>query len=148
MSNNNKKQEPSSPDFNDEFIHYGLGEFTTRIKKRLNDTVNALKEKSTEKQSLAEPQSLDDIDTNNSENRAWQLDFLSSRGEPKGCAQNAFLIFENDGEIPSFSFSVNVWYLFLSGTMSLILSSMVIRSNISSFLNLYFTGESLLLYKH
>lgn len=92
----NKKEKQSSPDFNDEFIHYGLDEFTKRIKKRLNDAGDALKEKSTKKQSISEPQSLDDIDINDSESRAWQLDFLSSRGEPKGCAQNAFLIFEND----------------------------------------------------
>ena len=91
-----KKEEQSSPDFNDEFIHYGLDEFTIRIKSRLNNAVDAQKEVIEEQQTSNEPVYLDDIGAVPGDNRGWQMDFLSSRGEPKGCAQNAFLIFEND----------------------------------------------------
>jgi putative DNA primase/helicase len=92
----NKKQEPSSPDFNDEFIHYGLDKFTVRLKKRLNDAAEALKQSNNEQQTLSEQAPIDDNIPDYIDNRGWQMDFLKSRGEPKGCAQNAFLIFEND----------------------------------------------------
>jgi len=92
----NKKEEQSSPDFNDEFIHYGLTDFSVRLKKRLNDAVDALKEKTEQEQPPIEPTYQDSEQNEELDNRGWQMDFLTSRGEPKGCAQNAFLIFEND----------------------------------------------------
>lgn len=94
----NDKNTTGSPDFNDEFIHYGLTEFTSRLKERLNKGAEDLK--TAENLKAKEKISQQPIpDSNNQDippNDSWKLNFLTGRDGPKGCAQNACLIFEND----------------------------------------------------
>jgi len=94
--------QPSSPDFNDEYIEYGLTEFSSRIRKRLEA---AKKENEPKKQ--AKSKTKDEIKTPGfdelsppeelgQQTDGWELRFLRGRDGPKGCAQNVSLIFDND----------------------------------------------------
>lgn len=93
--------QPSSPDFNDEYLKYGLKAFAARLKKRLK---LAKKENEPKKQSKApvieeiKAPGFDELSPpeEHGQTDGWQLRFLMGRDGPKGCAQNASLIFEND----------------------------------------------------
>ena len=94
------KKPISSPDFNDEYLKYGLDEFAKRLRQRLKKAVethsNSKKQK-TKKKKLIEPPTLDELPgEKDQQTDSWRLLFLSGRDGPKGCAQNATLIFEND----------------------------------------------------
>lgn len=92
----------SSPDFNDEYLKYGLSIFSSRLRKRLEI---AKKEAQPKKQSI--PSSKKEIkapgfdelsppEEHGQQTDGWQIRFLMGRDGPKGCAQNVCLIFEND----------------------------------------------------
>lgn len=97
MTNKNKT---SSPDFNDEYLKYGLDKFAKRLRERLknaSETQNKSKEQKDKKKKIIKPPNLDELSPeNNDQTDGWQLLFLKGRDGPKGCAYNASLIFEND----------------------------------------------------
>lgn len=94
------KKEISSPDFNDEYLKYGLNKFSKRLRKRLKkaaETQSNSKEQKTKKKKVIKPPNLDELPgEKNKQTDGWQLLFLMGRDGAKGCAQNATLIFEND----------------------------------------------------
>ncbi|MCK4871071.1 MAG: hypothetical protein KAS93_08180 [Gammaproteobacteria bacterium] len=94
MVDKNKKQE-SSPDFNDEYVFFGLDVFRERLKERLNLAFDEFQkpEKIPEMPESAPPDYYEEMQGGD---LPWQSDFLNGRDGPKGCAHNACLIFEND----------------------------------------------------
>jgi len=100
------KKQQSSPDFNDEYLKYGLDVFTERLKKRLNEAVEISKEKSTKKPQAIEENDFPEmpdwvkeipfVDDPDEQSDGWERNFLTGRDGPKGCAQNMTLILEND----------------------------------------------------
>lgn len=94
------KKPESSPDFNDEYIKYGLEAFTTRLRDRLNQAAEAGTPvvKTDSSPDLEVPEDFCDLPPAEKETQSdgWQRLFLQGRDGPKGCAQNASLIFEND----------------------------------------------------
>lgn len=103
---NNKK---SSPDFNDEYLAFGLEEFRNRLRQRLNDA-EPTEQKQTDSSGDQPPAEVDGWQPSEMpedaepdprkescrEGQSWQRMFLIGRDGPKGCAQNLSLIFEND----------------------------------------------------
>lgn len=94
-------EQTSSPDFNDEYLEYGLKTFSDRLRARLK-----VAEKENEPKKPSKPSTKDDIKSpgfdelsppeEHGQTDGWQLLFLTGKDGPKGCAQNVSLIFEND----------------------------------------------------
>lgn len=103
-----KKEVVPGPDFNDEHIHYGLDEFASRLRVRIEAAKQAkIQAQNQIDQSMPfdpndipEPPAgmFDDSDVYDDSNleRNWRSEFLTGRDGPKGCAQNVVLILEND----------------------------------------------------
>jgi len=90
----------TSPDFNDEYLKYGLDKFAKRLRQRLkkaSETESNSRKKTTKKNQIDELPNLAELPgEKDKQTDSWQHLFLTSRDGPKGCAQNATLIFEND----------------------------------------------------
>lgn len=93
--------QPSSPDFNDEYLKYGLEAFAARLRKRIKAAKKEREPKKQTKSSVItdiKAPSFDELSPpeEHGQTDGWELRFLMSRDGPKGCAQNVSLIFEND----------------------------------------------------
>lgn len=96
----NKKQSSdtiSSPDFNDEYLKYGLKKFAIRLRERLKNVSEIQAKHEDKKDKIIEPPTFEQLPPQEEDQTdGWELLFLKGRDGPKGCAHNASLIFEND----------------------------------------------------
>lgn len=103
----NKTETRSSPDFNDEFLKFGLDEFKLRLRDRLNNPVDhsaiAVQndaEIPSEVQDWQPGEPPEDMGQNASESSAeggpWEAMFVRGRDGPKGCSYNGVLILTHD----------------------------------------------------
>lgn len=114
-------EKPKAPDFNDEFIKFGLESFRDRLRLRLNQ---AYEKKTGIDKEISPAAAVDETashldggpDTHEADDPtdSWQRLFLMGNRGPLGCSYNMSLIFENDPDWAGvfaenlFTFSIDI----------------------------------------